>query len=84
MGFCNANVIGQNLPSNEEKRHPHALFSDSVIHSLLITLQTLVGYHFAGTVWQSRDSHTYKHTNMPRVHTDTNTHRVVQERQSKL
>lgn len=51
MGFCNANVIGQNLPSNEEKRHPHALFSDSVIHSLLITLQTLVGYHFAGTVW---------------------------------
>ncbi len=35
MGFCNANVIGPNFPSNEEKRHSDALFSDSVIHSLL-------------------------------------------------
>ena len=36
--FCDANVISPDLPSNEEKRHPDALFSDSVIHSLLTVL----------------------------------------------
>lgn len=49
-----ANVIGPNLPWNEENRHPDALLSDSVIlltGPLLCRLvwKSMISYHFAVT-----------------------------------
>lgn len=74
MGFSDANVIGQHLPSNEGKRHPDALFSDSMIHRVLIepllcrlcvhecdllaSGMSLVGYRSAATVGKAKNSHT--------------------------
>lgn len=57
-----ANVIGPNLPWNEENRHPDALFSNSVIlltGPLLCRLvwKSMISYHFAVTIWQSKVSH---------------------------
>lgn len=79
-GFRNTNVIGPNLPSNEEKRHPDALFSDFVIHSLLIepllcrlvcksvisVLQECL-WRVVPLLWLLV-IHIYKRTNTPRAH----------------